>query len=548
MFFATLVGLGGASLDVGNWYLHIERTQRAADAAALAGAVSVPGHPDTAISVAKTVLEANNVDPTTATDIGPNPGRPDRMDVTLHSSVRNYFLSIFGFKTFSYDRTSHAGYLSAINMGSPDNSLGQEPGVLGSTWSNSGSASNFFIGQNTAMFSKSEADRWNTNGCATSPPDPVPDLCDGTNNEYIPGGSQFIVDTTGITSGNLAVEAFDPLYAQTFAGCQGATYKNLYKKFPAGTMPVNYSPTHTTDDAAKPSNGGYAIHPEICTGDYGGSGPAGTPRSTEFSLWTPADSPGGSTEIATTTCQPRAYTPLPNTNETDWYNNYLKDPPSSIYSTAPNNTFHKWARVCTLPIDSDHPAGKYILRVVIDQSTTTQLKNRYALRAAILDDGGVVDTTASAKVGVHAADHLTLVVHSAATPVTFYLAKVQPAAAGRTAHVEVYDMGEGGLKYFELKWANGSSVQSCKVTWLNNTYPGINSNSGCKIDTSGIYGRFNSHIVSIDVPIPENYDCNSADSSCWLLMDLKYLPLAASGEDGTSWKVSINGGPVRLWE
>ena len=49
---AVLLGMAGLSVDIANWYLQGNREQKAADAAALAGAVYLPDDPARATSTA----------------------------------------------------------------------------------------------------------------------------------------------------------------------------------------------------------------------------------------------------------------------------------------------------------------------------------------------------------------------------------------------------------------------------------------------------------------------------------------------------------------
>jgi len=97
--------LAGLALDVGNWYLQAERVQRAADAAALAGAVYLPTDP-TAANAAATNLAARNgyttSTPGVTITLGQVTNHPSEMQVTITAPTPNVFGSLFEFWVVQY--------------------------------------------------------------------------------------------------------------------------------------------------------------------------------------------------------------------------------------------------------------------------------------------------------------------------------------------------------------------------------------------------------------------------------------------------------------
>jgi Flp pilus assembly protein TadG/uncharacterized protein YegL len=101
--FPVLLGLAGCTIDLGNWYLQINRAQNAADGAALAGAVYLPDDPDLAVQTAKDLLVQNHVPPdlVQTADIHPLDTDPTKLYVAVQAKVRNVFLPLLGVDTTS---------------------------------------------------------------------------------------------------------------------------------------------------------------------------------------------------------------------------------------------------------------------------------------------------------------------------------------------------------------------------------------------------------------------------------------------------------------
>jgi hypothetical protein len=61
-------------------------------------------------------------------------------------------------------------------------------------------------------------------------------------------------------------------------------------------------------------------------------------------------------------------------------------------------------------------------------------------------------------------------------------------------------------------------------------------------------GGFDGKLLTIDVPIPTNYDCDDASATgCWVKIKAQY-PSGATVNDATTWSAAILGNPVRLVE
>ncbi len=113
-------------LDVSWYWANTLRVQRAADAAALAGAVYLPGNRTTAYASARAEAQKNgytNGANATVTPIqdGVN---PRQLNVEVSANVNTYFMRVIGISTIRATRASKAEYVLPVPMGSPQNYYG----------------------------------------------------------------------------------------------------------------------------------------------------------------------------------------------------------------------------------------------------------------------------------------------------------------------------------------------------------------------------------------------------------------------------------------
>ncbi len=114
-------------LDVSWYWANTLRVQRAADAAALAGAVYLPGDPTTAFATARAEARkngythgSNGVVVTPVQDLN----NPRQLNVTLSAPVNTYFMRVIGISSIDAGRASKAEYVLPVPMGSPQNYYG----------------------------------------------------------------------------------------------------------------------------------------------------------------------------------------------------------------------------------------------------------------------------------------------------------------------------------------------------------------------------------------------------------------------------------------
>src|SRR5690606_18955401 len=122
----TLLGLSAFAVDLGWLYLNTSRLQRAADAAALAGVVHLPGFPALVTQDATGGATANGFEP----DTGPNAPLvwqaldDNKLEVTLSTQVDTFFLTVMCFDHADVPRRAIAEYIQPVLIGSPCNSFG----------------------------------------------------------------------------------------------------------------------------------------------------------------------------------------------------------------------------------------------------------------------------------------------------------------------------------------------------------------------------------------------------------------------------------------
>ena len=123
----VLTGITALVVDVSWYWANTLKVQRAADAAALAGVVWLPGAPGSAYSTARaTATENGYTDGTGGVTVYPikDPANNRRLWVTVTAPVRTYFMRIFGINSITASRMSKAEYVLPVPMGSPENYYG----------------------------------------------------------------------------------------------------------------------------------------------------------------------------------------------------------------------------------------------------------------------------------------------------------------------------------------------------------------------------------------------------------------------------------------
>jgi hypothetical protein len=119
----AIMGLCAIVIDIA-WYWSMNlRIQRAADAAALAGVIFLPGSPGQADLAAKAEAAKNgytdHVNGVAITTF-PDPANDRRLKVIINAPVGTFFSRVLGINSFPARREAKADYVQRVPMGSPD--------------------------------------------------------------------------------------------------------------------------------------------------------------------------------------------------------------------------------------------------------------------------------------------------------------------------------------------------------------------------------------------------------------------------------------------
>jgi hypothetical protein len=121
------VGLCAIVIDVSWYWANSLRMQRAADAAALAGVIYLPGNVGSAVSTARAEAVKNGyTDGVGGVSVTPFQDATNnrRLRVTVSGPVNTFFARVLGINSFSASRSSKAEYVLPVPMGSPENYYG----------------------------------------------------------------------------------------------------------------------------------------------------------------------------------------------------------------------------------------------------------------------------------------------------------------------------------------------------------------------------------------------------------------------------------------
>lgn len=121
------VGFMAIVVDVTWYWMNTLKVQRAADAAALAGAVKLPDFPSQAQTLAYNEAEKNGYKTGVAgatVTAAQDPTRDIQLDTSVTAPVNTFFMHLFGIDTITASRRAAAEYVLPVPMGSPLNYFG----------------------------------------------------------------------------------------------------------------------------------------------------------------------------------------------------------------------------------------------------------------------------------------------------------------------------------------------------------------------------------------------------------------------------------------
>jgi hypothetical protein len=127
MSIVLFVGMCGVVVDVAWYWTNMLRMQRAADSAALAGVVYLPGNPTSAVSAARAEATKNgytNGTGGTTVSVTQDTANNRALRVSIAGTSGTFFMRLFGIGSISGARNSKAEYVLPVPMGSPDSFYG----------------------------------------------------------------------------------------------------------------------------------------------------------------------------------------------------------------------------------------------------------------------------------------------------------------------------------------------------------------------------------------------------------------------------------------
>lgn len=479
-----LLAVSAFAVDLGWIYLNTSRVQNAADSAALAGVVNLPGFFNLAQADAADAASANGFPVVGNTTMTVTQLADNKLEVTLRTVIPTFFLPVVGIRTFTIARTSTAQYVKPVPLGSPSNCFGiggpisAPPG--GCT---AGSQTNFWAAIQGPYTAIEHGDPYATrcDWAATGPnPPPPPGSChdsvpngygypydnnaDPNNPGYRPAGYYYGLDIPAGKS-SFTVRLYDP---------------GFYRRNPA------FSQTGDEDRLAFSTTGGMATHFQLYAVDT-------TPQD-------PTDNPPiGSCAL-------------------------------TVNSGASPGTYeNRWVTLCS--VGSPTP-GIYVLRVW--STGNTGGSNSYAVNVS-------TNPSTGSQPRVYGINDMSIFTNQPSGSATVYLAEIQPIHAGKKLELKFYDPGEGnGNAYMTVRMPDGT-VPNC--SWSAENLDGAQTASGtgqCRIQTT-VNGaaRFNKQWITAYIDIPPTYTCSS---DCFWKMNLDLN----TSHDRTTWQARVIGNPVRL--
>ncbi|KQW53372.1 hypothetical protein ASC77_03565 [Nocardioides sp. Root1257] len=555
---ALLFGLCAITVDVARWYAEAQRVQKAADVAASAGVIYMPQDIAAATTTARDVSARNGYPNSGESRVTVRSGtQPSQLDVSVSSTIPNLFGQFLGLGETTITRHAVADYTGPQPMGSPCNTLGNEPaggsitsGPVASQLqvpdgAECSSTPQFWMNINGPNVSKAYGDQYAVRNCTSSA---VSGCSNTTNDEFDPEGYFYLVRVKQEAVGsNITLQLYDPAFVATGDKCASApsNYTNI----------TNNSWNPFTTDAKKryntsPTDG-------FCSGDNLLDSAAG-PTVTTFGLRAPSDSQNPRTAPPQPGCtlQFPGYTSDKVTAKT-----LNKD--DSTYNKPLAMVFHQWVTLCSF---KPTQAGDYYLQVrtniaAISTGAASPLTGGYTPSGdlssfALYNQTG--DNTAvkgggsnrfsvrtyggpSGSVSVSALGKMSIYANATAASQTFNLIRLMPAAAGQTLVFKFFDIGDADD-------AAKLTILPPKETPISLTNCKASGYQTMALPTCAItINKWDGKGETVAVPIPSTYNCTySLAGGCWFRLNVSFA--SGSVTDTTTWTAYVSGDPVRLIE
>lgn len=530
----TCVLLAAAfAVDLGFWYLRASQAQRAADAAALAGVTWMPGDFPKARSVALTSAQANGfTDGVDDVSVQVARGASDRQLAVriVDAGVDRFFSSVASNDRVTIGKGAVAQYELPVPLGSPENQFGG--GTNGVFLAVSGFCSRRQDGDNRSSAYNDTTNPKDFNGAVITCPTPYATPSGGTakNPDYRTSGYTYVVTIPPAQAAGCAVASPPPQCSET-----------------ADAVTIQWQDPRLNTDLA--SRRGDQYGPYF---PYRPSGCSATPPGTTIF----------------TVLKPDA-TPFD-----DGDNPTMAGGGPFVLAAAPQTVASStaWTTMATVPAGAK--SGRYLIRVRSQADEACAVwSNAFGIRAhvgASWSECSTIPGSVSFSAGcpqVHGSDAMSLrVVMDGASDtcaaavvkevptnkcVSFFLAQVDPAYAGREMVIKLFDPGEGARRMRVLA-PNGSPLGfTYKTTDLPADGP---SRSGTATPTGlDVFDPparptewpFNDRKLELSVALPDA--AGLSVNGGWFKVEYEVSDSGVVGlVDRTTWGVSVRGAPVHL--
>jgi Flp pilus assembly protein TadG len=503
----VIIGMVAIVTDVSWFWANALKVQRAADAAALAGAIHLPGSPSTAYSTANDEARKNGYQNGSGTVISPaqDGQNPRRLNVTISTPVDTFFARIFGMNSVTITQSSRAEYTLPVPMGSPQSYFG----IYNLTYRHSNG-------------------QWRTDDVGKAPGASGP-------SSLAPQGFWAAVITRGGQRQN--GDAYSP---QNNGGGANANYDpdgyGYTVEFPAGTSNGRVFLFDATFCAVGHHDSGSYLG----TGDHW-IGTGGIPVTTEFVLWNTRNTPFNTRDDVRVT---DSGTQFANENQVDKSTGFVGD---GRYSDGGYDGLTS----ADCAHDGDHnswytlaqglAAGTYRLQVTTSSASNSGVnaENMFGIQAV----------SNSGTPRVHGTERMAMYNNINGGSALFYLAQIDAVHAGKTAEIRLFDPGDvGGDATLRIKRPTQSGYVDATFS-----YTADNGRSGTNVSSiqtaAGGSNLFNNSWITISVPLANTYGVGDTlvppgeSQAGWWKME---YTITASGNDTTTWEVTIRGNPVHL--
>jgi len=493
----VLLGMAGFAVDLGSWYLRSAKLQRAADAAALAGVVWMPGDPVDAQAAALATLQKNGIDTSKVTVTYPPPASNQQFRVQLADpNVPTFFSRPFLSKV-SETRSATSEYVTPVPMGSPKNTFGTGNLLPSPNTENFWAAvSGWCSGRENGDLLQPGYDQTYVGGNWTCP-STLP-----ANGNYDPTGYLYAIDFASTPGQNIAIDIYDPAYSAS-----GSNADNSLKSGSAVTT------TYTV---------------------YGHTA-------------SPFDSPTSTTPLYTRTF------PSGTTGQNSWVNLYtLNSPTAGRYylqvQTAANEANSYGSNGFAIRA---HPASSAWNNAT---SVCSTVSTDPAYSATCPQIHGVAEMSIFANQTGSTASFYLAQVDPIYAGKTMQVDLFDPGEGA--SKLEILDPNGNPVTF---DWTtpcgtvNGQTIAAPSGNACNTTTHTAGSNGVAYLDVSGSgtqpYGnlsstsKYSDRTISAFVKLPANYSTAYAGKTWW---KIRYTTTSGTVTDRTTWSVNILGNPVHL--